>query len=398
MKRLLSIAPEWVILSAGIMAAFHVGKLAPAIPVLQSDLGISLVEAGLLLSLVQLVGMSSGLVWGFSIGRIGLRRAVLLGLGILALSSFISGFFSTSTPLLVSRAIEGMGFVLVVLSGPGLMRALVPAERLNISIGWWGAFMGFGAGGAMLLGPFILEHLHWSYWWWISALFTLLALGWVKQAIPASVDSEARSEMQHGLIAHLYESLSQVLRKPAPWLLAVMFAAYSGQWLAVIGFLPTIYNDAGLSGLVVAMLTALVAIINAAGNVLGGRLLHLGWQPERLIMLVFALMGLMTWITFSALFAGQVGWQFAAVLIFSAAGGIIPAILFALAVQRTPRSDLVPVTIGWVQQMSAFGQLSTPPLFALVATWVGGWHLTWLMTGGLSLLGIVLAWRLSFAR
>ena len=398
MKRLLSISPEWVILFAGIIAAFHVGKLAPAIPVLQTEMGISLVEAGLLLSLVQLVGMSSGVFWGFSIGRFGLRRAVMTGLGVLTLASFISGFFTSSTLLLISRAVEGMGFVLVVLSGPGLMRALVPAERLNISIGWWGAFMGLGAGGAMLLGPILLEYLHWSYWWWISALITLLTLGWVKEVIPSSVDLDTRAEVQTGLLAHLLESLGQVLRKSGPWLLAVMFAAYSGQWLAVIGFLPTIYNDAGISGLAVAMLTALVAMINAGGNVLGGRLLHLGWQPERLLMIVFLLMGVMTWVTYSPLFVGMLGLQFAAVLIFSAVGGIIPAILFALAVQRAPRADLVPVTIGWVQQMSAFGQLSTPPLFALVATWMGGWHLTWVMTASLSILGVLLAWRLSSVR
>lgn len=322
----------------------------------------------------------------------------MTGLGVLTLASFISGFFTSSTLLLISRAVEGMGFVLVVLSGPGLMRALVPAERLNISIGWWGAFMGLGAGGAMLLGPILLEYLHWSYWWWISALITLLTLGWVKEVIPSSVDLDTRAEVQTGLLAHLLESLGQVLRKSGPWLLAVMFAAYSGQWLAVIGFLPTIYNDAGISGLAVAMLTALVAMINAGGNVLGGRLLHLGWQPERLLMIVFLLMGVMTWVTYSPLFVGMLGLQFAAVLIFSAVGGIIPAILFALAVQRAPRADLVPVTIGWVQQMSAFGQLSTPPLFALVATWMGGWHLTWVMTASLSILGVLLAWRLSSVR
>ena len=398
MKRLFSIAPEWIVLFAGIIAAFHVGKLAPAIPVLQSEMGISLVEAGLLLSLVQLVGMSSGVFWGFSIGRFGLRRAVLTGLAILTVSSFIAGFFTSSTLMLISRAVEGMGFVLVVLSGPGLMRSLVPAEHLNIRMGWWGAFMGLGAGGAMLLGPILLEYLHWSYWWWISALMTFLTFWWVKEVIPSSVDADAKANVDTGLLAHLFESLGQVLRKPGPWLLAVMFAAYSGQWLAVIGFLPTIYTDAGISGLAVAMLTALVAIINAGGNVLGGRLLHLGWQPERVLMWVFALMGVMTWVTYSPLFAGLVGLQFAAVLLFSAVGGIIPAILFALAVHRAPRADLVPVTIGWVQQMSAFGQLSTPPLFALVATWVGGWHFTWVMTATLSLLGILLAWRLSSIR
>ena len=198
MKRLFSIAPEWIVLFAGIIAAFHVGKLAPAIPVLQSEMGISLVEAGLLLSLVQLVGMSSGVFWGFSIGRFGLRRAVLTG-------SAIAGFFTSSTLMLISRAVEGMGFVLVVLSGPGLMRSLVTAEHLNIRMGWWGAFMGLGAGGSMVLGPILLEYRHWSYWCWISALMTFLTFWWVKEVIPSSVDADAKANVDTGLLAHLFD-------------------------------------------------------------------------------------------------------------------------------------------------------------------------------------------------
>jgi len=95
------------------------------------------------------------------------------------------------------------------------------------------------------------------------------------------------------------------------------------------------------------------------------------------------------------LFNGLVWLQFAAVLIFSGVGGIIPAVLFAVAVLRAPRADLVPTTIGWIQQMSALGQLSTPPIFAWVAVQVGGWSYTWWMTGLLSLIGVMLALRLS---
>tara|TARA_Y100001001_G_scaffold163889_1_gene194252 strand:+ start:7364 stop:7603 length:240 start_codon:yes stop_codon:yes gene_type:complete len=50
-----------VVLLAGITAALHVGKLPPAIPVLQQELGITLVQSGFLLSLVQLAGMLGGL-------------------------------------------------------------------------------------------------------------------------------------------------------------------------------------------------------------------------------------------------------------------------------------------------------------------------------------------------
>ncbi|QJD71365.1 CynX/NimT family MFS transporter [Marinobacterium sp. LSUCC0821] len=394
MKRLLSIAPEWIVLFAGIVAAFHVGKLAPAIPVLQAEMGISLVEGGLLLSLVQFVGMSSGVFWGFAVGRIGLRRSVLMGLSLLTVVSLLGGFAQSAAQLLLLRALEGMGFVLVALSGPGLMRAIVPPERLNLSIGWWGTFMGLGAGSAMFLGPLFMEQLSWHGWWWSSALLTLGTLFVVIAVIDGSVDQQG-AVAKTPLLASLSDNLSQVLRKEGPWLVAVMFAAYSGQWLAVIGFLPTIYTNAGISGFIVALLTALVALVNAGGNVMGGRLLHKGLSAERLLIIVFGLMGLMTWITYSTLFAEFIWLQILAVMLFSAVGGIIPAVLFAVAVQRAPRPDLVPTTIGWVQQMSALGQLSTPPLFAWVAVQVGGWSFTWWMTVSLSLLGVVLAVRLS---
>ena len=390
-----SIAPEWVVLFAGIVAAFHIGKLAPAIPVLQSEMDISLVEAGLLLSLVQFVGMSSGVFWGFAVGRIGLRLAVLTGLSLLTAGSFLGGFSTGSVMMLLLRVVEGLGFVLVVLSGPGLMRALVPPERLNLAIGWWGTFMGLGAGGAMFLGPLLLEYFDWHIWWWASAALTLVTLLWVRGQISPAVDQKPEGSVQSALLGHLFENLGQVLRNQTPGLLAIMFGAYSGQWLAVIGFLPTIYAEAGISGIWIALLTALVAMMNAAGNVLGGRLLHGGFGGERLIMLVFVLMGCMTWLAYSPLFAGLVWLQFAAVLSFSGIGGIIPAVLFAAAVQRAPRPDLVPTTIGWVQQVSAFGQLSTPPLFAWVAVQMGGWSYTWWMTSLLSFIGVMLALKLS---
>ena len=53
--------PALLVVLGGVSAALHVGKLPPALPVLQQALGVTLLEAGFLLSLVQLAGMSLGL-------------------------------------------------------------------------------------------------------------------------------------------------------------------------------------------------------------------------------------------------------------------------------------------------------------------------------------------------
>ena len=52
---------------AGVSAALHVGKLPPAVPVLQQQLGVSLLQAGFLLSTVQVAGMLLGLVVGLGL-------------------------------------------------------------------------------------------------------------------------------------------------------------------------------------------------------------------------------------------------------------------------------------------------------------------------------------------
>ena len=43
----------WIVIAAGVAAAMHVAKLPPALPVLERELGLGLVQAGFLLSLVS---------------------------------------------------------------------------------------------------------------------------------------------------------------------------------------------------------------------------------------------------------------------------------------------------------------------------------------------------------
>jgi MFS family permease len=83
--------------------------------------------------------------------------------------------------------------------------------------------------------------------------------------------------------------------------------------------------------------------------------------------------------------------QFVAVVLFSAVGGLIPATLFSMAVRLAPSENTISTTVGYVQQWSAFGQFMGPPLVAWVAAQVGGWQLTWWVTGSLCVSGMVLA-------
>jgi cyanate permease len=168
---------------------------------------------------------------------------------------------------------------------------------------------------------------------------------------------------------------------------------YSGQWLAVVGFLPTVYAEAGVQGSVAGALTALVAAANMAGNIASGWLLHRGVPPRRLLYTGYLTMGLSTLVAYGVVGGLHAGptLHLLCVVSFSAVGGLIPGTLFALAVRVAPSPYTVSTTVGWTQQLSALGQLCGPPLAAWVAVRMGNWHSTWWVTVGCSIAGLLLA-------
>jgi len=380
--------PALLVILAGVVAALHIGKLPPAIPVLRDALGLTLVQAGFLLSLVQLAGMTLGVVFGVVADTLGSRRSMTLGLVLLALVSALGGLAQGVAPMMLLRAAEGFGFLLVVLPAPGLVRSLVEPHRVSAMIGVWGAYMPFATALALLSGPLAIAAIGWRGWWEaLAALSAAMAL-WLRHGVPAGTRAAAAPSPSLPSLARLRMTLSA----PGPWLLALAFAMYSGQWLAVIGFLPSIYVQSGIAGAAAGVLTATVAAVNMAGNIGSGRLLQRGVAASRLLTIGFATMALAATASFAG--SGDAGLppalRYGAVLLFSGVGGLIPATLFAMAVRLAPSEGTLATTLGWVQQWSALGQFAGPPLVAAVASSAGGWQWTWVATGACSVAGLLL--------
>jgi MFS transporter, CP family, cyanate transporter len=380
----------WLVVLAGGVAALQVGKLPPALPALQAELGLTLVQSGFLLSMVQLAGMSVAVFMGLLADGMGLRRSMVRGLCLLALASGLGAFATSVTALLVLRAIEGLGFLLVALPAPALIRRLVPVAQLPGMLGVWGAYMPTGTALALLAGPLFIPVWGWGAWWGLFAMVSLAMAAALLRVVPADPVA-AHPRPAHGVLG-AWQRLRSTLGARGPWLVALTFGMYSGQWLAVVGFLPSIYAAAGVSGALLGVLTALAAAVNIVGNMASGRLLQRGWAPRTTLWLGFGAMALGSTVAFAAVTEGWPWLRFAGVLLFSGMGGLVPGTLFSLAVRLAPGEQQVATTVGWVQQLSALGQFVGPPVVAALAAQAGGWQLTPLVTVGCCAVGAVLAW------
>jgi CP family cyanate transporter-like MFS transporter len=378
--------PAVLVVLAGIVAAMHVGKVAPAIPILRAQLDVSLVQAGWLLSLSQMAGMLTAVFVGMFADGFGLRRSVLWGLVLLGLLSGLAGLTTSAPQLLLMRAIEGAAILMIIVPAPALLRSLVAPDRLSTAMGFWGTFMPTGTATAMLLGPSLMADFGWATWWETLGAIALLMALLFNMGVPRVVGVRASA-------ANL-QRLRLVWRTPQVWRVALAFACYSGQWLVIIGFLPTLLQTGGMSAGLAGTIAAIASAVNIVGNIAGGRLLQKGVPSQRVLGIAFATMAAGAFVVFGTPSDTPLIVKLVAVLMFSGFGGMIPGSLFSLAVRAAPTEDTASTALGWTTQMSMLGQFSMPPVAAALASGYGNWSLTWIATGALSLMGIYL----TFAR
>ncbi len=120
----------------------------PLLPYYATEMGVSAVMVGVLVSAFSLAQLACAPAWGRFSDRVGRRPAILLGLGITALAYALFGVADSLLLLLLSRLIQGAGAGTI-----GVVQAYVAdvstEESRTKSLGWLSAATSLGA----VVGP-----------------------------------------------------------------------------------------------------------------------------------------------------------------------------------------------------------------------------------------------------
>ena len=373
-------------LAMGVAVAGYIGKTPPAIPSIRIDMSLSLIMAGWVVSIFSAMGSLTGLFAGIFADRIGRVKVIIYSLGVISLGSFLGGYAETAETLLLSRLIEGAGYIGTMAILPALIAGLANDRNRALAVSLWSSVTPLGMAIMMLGAPIIMQEFGWRYLWLISGILTICFMAFALLTFK-KIDSKTAINDQP-----YWSTIRKTASTRGPWLISICFMTYTFQWFAVMVWLPTFtIEERGFSLTLAAGLAAAAVIINIFGNLTGAWLIHRGVPRWILISIGTGAMGLSSLFIFPQIFSDTV--RFGLVLAFSFLGAFQPSAILASVPIHSPTKAQLGSTNGIVYQGSQIGNLLGPPVVAWFVTYTGTWeNAGWILFAGTTLNLLLAQW------
>ncbi|WP_369650493.1 MULTISPECIES: MFS transporter [unclassified Variovorax] len=343
-----------LVVAAGVMASLQVGKVAIAVPQLRADFGLDLSMVGWLMATFSLLGVAGSVPVGAWVARAGDRGLLVAGLLAIAIGSAAGAWAHGIAMLLIGRVVEGLGFVLITIAGPSVLQRMVAPGGKDLAFAIWSCFMPAGIAIALFSGS--LPGGWRGLWLGNAALAALVAV-----LVLAGVSRGASGSAREAPVSwrSMARDAATTAKAGAPALIAASFVIYSLQFFALFSFLPVLLIERmGVGTATAGQLSAVACCVNVAGNLAAGMLLKRGIARWLLAALASALMG----ISAVGIFLPVLGAlpAFVLCLVFSGAGGLLPATLIGTSPLVAPSTRLVPMSMGLLMLGSNLGQMIGP--------------------------------------
>ena len=340
--------PIWLLWFTGVLAAAALGKFASLSPVIAADLGLSRVEAGWLVSLIETGGASLGIIAGLLIARLGSRRALLAGMGLLTLGGLAGALLPGVWTLFAARVVESAGYLMVVIAAPSLIATVARPQDQGPALALWSTFVPAGFAIGMGLSGLLLLFTGWRNVLIVWALLAALALFAARRTPAAEMPAPTR-----------------LVWPPLPvWLMCAGFGCYTTLFVGLIAMFPLFLTEQGQSPALAATITG----IASAATLGGAYVANLALQKSARMRWVALCAGLLVPAGLSCLIflGGHPLWLAVLIVTLNAVSGIGSSLVFARLPHMSPGLNVAAAN-GVLTQFGAGGSLIGPPLLAAIA-------------------------------
>ncbi|MCQ4207199.1 MFS transporter [Streptomyces longispororuber] len=170
---------------AGIVVAVMQTLLVPVIKDLPELLNTAPSNATWVMTATLLAGAVSTPIMGRLGDLAGKRRMLLTSLAIMVVGSLVCGFTDNLLVMIVGRALQGFAMGAIPL-GIGLMRDMLPREKLGSAMALMSSSIGVGGGLALPLAALVAQHADWHALFFGAAGLGVLSIALTLVFVPES--------------------------------------------------------------------------------------------------------------------------------------------------------------------------------------------------------------------
>jgi EmrB/QacA subfamily drug resistance transporter len=156
-----------VLAVAGLSFALLQTMVAPALPAIQAEFGASTSAVTWVLTIYLLTASIFTPILGRLGDMFGKERLLVIVLLVLGAGTLISALSNSLGVLIAGRAVQGAGGAIFPLAF-GIIRDEFPRERVGAGIGLISATFGVGGGAGLVLSGVIVDHLDYTWIFWLS--------------------------------------------------------------------------------------------------------------------------------------------------------------------------------------------------------------------------------------
>jgi EmrB/QacA subfamily drug resistance transporter len=160
-----------------------------ALPTLTRQLGATTAQLQWVVDAYNLVFAALLLTSGSLSDRFGRKGMLIAGLVVFGLASFVGGYATSPTELIVARGVMGLGAAMTFPATLSLLTVFFTSRKERaLSIGLWGATAGLAIALGPIVGGFLLEQYNWSSIFTALGPVSLVVIALVALFVPRYAD------------------------------------------------------------------------------------------------------------------------------------------------------------------------------------------------------------------
>lgn len=292
----------FLLLLTGASIALHQFKVPTIMMEVADSVSMARQSAPWLMSMFTVTGIFLAIPAGAVTQRFSCKHLIILSALCTAAGSCLGAVAASGWLLLLSRAIEGLGYLMISVAGPIAVSRFVHPSRIGSAMGIWAIWVSVGQIIAFNTTPVMFPYLGWRSIWYIFAactgvmavmvLFGLRKPVLAENVVPVKVDLTEKPEKQS-------PSLLQVLSNKNLILAAFGFICFNYLLIVVVTFFPQYAVSTGRMDIQTASLVASLPMMGCLiGSPIIGRMSD-RFGYKRLYMLCLTAAGFGSFLMFA---------------------------------------------------------------------------------------------------